>query len=86
MQWMQSAGLELHPLKTRVVAMTEPKSHFDFLGYRFWRGKKGNLRRFICPKSEKKFREGLKPDTRRTSGLCLDAIIAKINLDPAQTP
>lgn len=78
-QWMQSAGLELHPLKTRVVAMTEPKSHFDFLGYRFYCDKQRTLRRFIRPKSEKKLREGLKPGTRRTNGLCLDAIIAKIN-------
>jgi len=78
-QWMKQAGLELHPEKTRVVAMTEGGSHFDFLGYRFWRGKKGNLLRFIRPKSRKKLRERLKPHTRRTNGECLPAIIQKLN-------
>ena len=32
--------------------MIEAGSHFDFLGYRFWRGKKGKLRHFIRLKSE----------------------------------
>ena len=38
--WMERAGLVLHPQKTRIVAMTQAGGHFDFLGYRFWRGRK----------------------------------------------
>jgi RNA-directed DNA polymerase len=78
-QWMQEAGLELHPEKTRIVAMTEARGRFDFLGYRFWRGKKGNLLRFSRPKSVKKMHERLKPLTRRTNGRCLSAIIQTVN-------
>lgn len=78
-QWMEEAGLTLHPEKTRIVAMTGARSYFDFLGYRFWRGKRGNLLRLIRPKSEKKVRERLKPLTRRSSGRSLEASIQMIN-------
>jgi RNA-directed DNA polymerase len=79
-QWMESAGLELHPQKTKIVPMNEVGSHFDFLGYRFWRSKqRGRIRRFIRPKSQKKLKENLKPHTKRNHGECLSAIIAKIN-------
>lgn len=78
-QWMQEAGLELHPAKTRVVSMSGTRRYFDFLGYRFQRGKKGNLMRFIRPKSEKKLRERLKPLTSRSNGESLKAIVQKVN-------
>jgi RNA-directed DNA polymerase len=77
--WMEAAGLELHPQKTRIVSMDEVGSHFDFLGYRFWRSKLGGLRRFVRPKSKRKLKEKLKPRTKRCSGNGLPAIIAKIN-------
>jgi len=79
-EWMESAGLALHPEKTRVVSMDKAGNHFDFLGYRFWVGKKnGQIRRFVRPKSKRKLREHLKPHTRRSNGQSLPAIIAKIN-------
>src|ERR1700743_1073039 len=79
-QWMENAGLELHPQKTRIVSMNEVGSHFDFLGYRFWRSKKDHrIRYFIRPKSKQKLKGNLKPHTKRTQGECLTAIIAKIN-------
>lgn len=78
--WMESAGLALHPEKTRIVAMDKVGNHFDFLGYRFWRGKKhGKIRRFVRPKSKRKLKENVKPHTRRSNGESLPAIIAKIN-------
>ena len=78
-EWSAQAGLELHPEKTRVVDMGQPKAHFDFLGYRFWRGKaSGRIRRFIRPKSMKKMREAIKPLTRRTSGQSMSAIAQKL--------
>ena len=74
-EWSAHAGLELHPQKTKIVDMGQPKAHFDFLGYRFWHGKtSGRVRRFIRPKSEKKFRESIKPFTRRTSGQSMSVI------------
>jgi len=78
--WMEQAGLELHPQKTKVVDMGQPGAHFDFLGYRFWRGKtNGRIRRFIRPKSAKSIRGRLKPLTRRTNGQSLEMVIARIN-------
>ncbi len=78
-QWMEEAGLELHPEKTKIVAMTQAGAHFDFLGYRFWRGKNGRLRRFIRPKSRQKLRESIKPLTKRANGKSLAAIVAQLN-------
>gem|GEM_PF-57074 len=78
-KWTEQAGLELNAGKTRVVDMAQAGAHFDFLGYRFWRGKTGKLRRFIRPKSRQKLRERLKPLTKRNNGNSLEAIVAKIN-------
>ena len=78
-EWASQAGLRLHPEKTRIVDMGQPKAHFEFLGYRFWRGKKsGQIRRFIRPKSVKKMREAIKPLTRRTNGQSLRAIAERL--------
>jgi RNA-directed DNA polymerase len=78
-EWMGKAGLRLHPEKTRVVEMTEPGRHFDFLGYRFWRNRRGGIKRLVRPKSKKKLRENIKPQTRRTNGHSMEAIVAKLN-------
>jgi RNA-directed DNA polymerase len=94
-EWMAAAGLTLHPEKTKIVDMGEPKAHFDVaricldkkwravslrsaLGYRFWRGTKGRLQRFIRPKSVKKFRDGIKPLTKRCNGQSMAAISARL--------
>ena len=77
--WMSQAQLSLHPEKTRMVDMGVGGNHFDFLGYRFWRGRKGNLRRFIRPKSKSKLREEIWPLTRRHNGKSMDEIITKLN-------
>jgi RNA-directed DNA polymerase len=77
--WMAEAGLELHAGKTKIVEMAQAGAHFDFLGYRFWRGKAGKLRRFVRPKSRQKLRARIKPLTKRTNGESLEAIVAKLN-------
>ena len=38
-QWVEEAGLTLHPTKTRIIDATQPGG-FDFLGYHFERGMK----------------------------------------------
>jgi RNA-directed DNA polymerase len=78
-EWMAQAGLELHAEKTKIVDMARAGNHFDFLGYRFWRGKTGKLRRFVRPKSRQKLRAQIKPLTKRTNGQSLEAIVAKLN-------
>jgi len=71
-RWTASAGLTLHPTKTRVIdAKTES---FDFLGYRFEDGT-----RRPRPKSLEKFKETVRAKTKRTSGESLLKIIATLN-------
>jgi RNA-directed DNA polymerase len=78
-QWMAEAGLELNAEKTKVVDMAQAGAHFEFLGYRFWRGKAGKLRRFVRPKSRQKLHAKIKPLTKRNNGHSLEAIVAKLN-------
>jgi RNA-directed DNA polymerase len=78
-EWMEGAGLELHPEKTRVVDMREAKAHFDFLGYRFHRSQSGKVLKLVRPKSKQKLRAALKKPTKRCNGRSLEAIIAEVN-------
>jgi len=78
-EWMEEAGLELHPDKTRVADMTEAGSHFDFPGYRFQRSRKGGGLRLVRPESLHKLRDSIKPWTRRTNGKSMEVIAAYLN-------
>ena len=71
-EWTTAAGLTLHPTKTRIVNATAES--FEFLGYRFDRGK-----RYPRAKSLAKLKETVRAKTKRTSGQCLPAIIAALN-------
>jgi RNA-directed DNA polymerase len=70
--WTAQAGLCLHPQKTRQV--NADREDFEFLGYRFTRGRK-----YPRDKSEAKLKESVRSVTRRSNGQSLDAIIAKLN-------
>ena len=78
-EWMAGAGLTLHPDKTRTVDMNLADSHFDFLGYRFQRSRRGRVMRLIRPKSLRKLRESIKSRTRRANGRSMKAIVADLN-------
>lgn len=78
-KWTVANGLELHPEKTDTVDMAELGSHFDFLGYRFKRTRKGKLDRFPSPKSEKRFRQKLQRETKRNNGRSLEEIVRRCN-------
>jgi len=78
-EWVEANGLELHPEKTRIAEMTEAGGHFDFLGYRFYRSRKGKLTRYPSPKSEKRLREKLRIPTRRTNAHSMEEIIRRCN-------
>lgn len=77
--WMTEMGLTLHPEKTRTVDMNTPGSHFDFLGYRFWKCRSGTLKRFVRPKSERNLKQKIKPLTKRANGQSMEALIRKLN-------
>jgi len=71
--WTTTAGLQLHPEKTRLVDATQSQG-FDFLGYHFAQGK-----RWPRKKSLQKLKGTLRAKTRRTQGHSLTAIIADVN-------
>lgn len=71
-QWVESAGLTLHPEKTHIVDMREES--FSFLGYSF----RGKLR-FPRAKSHRKFADRIRDLTPRKSGDSLTVIIQRLN-------
>jgi RNA-directed DNA polymerase len=71
--WTANAGLTLHPTKTRIVNALE--GPFEFLGYRFERGKYLNVR----SKSLTKLKDTIRRKTKRTNGKSLKATIQDVN-------
>jgi len=71
--WVAAAGLTLHPVKTRIIH--EAEEGFDFLGYRFVRGK-----HWPRQKSEDKFKDSIRETTKRNNGRSLEEIISRLNL------
>jgi RNA-directed DNA polymerase len=72
-QWTASAGLQLHPEKTRIVDATQ-RGGFDFLGYHFERGM-----RWPRAKSIQKLKDTVRGHTRRQNGNSLQIIISTLN-------
>ncbi len=70
--WTASAGLTLHPIKTRIADASQ--KGFDFLGYHFERGK-----RWPRDKSIKKFKDAIRTKTPRLHGQSLRVVIANVN-------
>jgi len=75
--WTASAGLSLHPTKTRLVDVREEE--FTFLGYSFSTSKDGQIRRWPGKKSLTKFKETIRTKTRRNRGESLKRIIIDVN-------
>ena len=71
--WTASAGLTLHPTKTRIVDARQAGG-FDFLGYHFAAGE-----RWPRAKSLGKFKDTIRGKTRRTYGQSLAVIITDVN-------
>jgi RNA-directed DNA polymerase len=72
-QWVEAAGLVLHPTKTRLVDASQPGG-FDFLGYHFERGY-----RWPRQKSQDKFKEAIRDKTRRTRSGSMSEIVQDTN-------
>lgn len=73
-EWMAENGLTLHPDKTHVGNCMNRGEGFEFLGYRFERG-----RRWVRKKSLTKIKESIRAKTRRTRGESLERIIQDLN-------
>lgn len=72
-QWMEKAGLTLHPTKTRIVDVTQ-RGGFDFLGYHFERGY-----RWPRQKSLNKFKDAIRQKTRKLRSGSMRDIAEDIN-------
>ena len=72
-QWVEAAGLTLHPVKTRIVDANQ-KGGFDFLGYHFERGY-----RWPRKKSIDKFRETIRAKTRRLDPRPMREMVMDVN-------
>ncbi len=70
--WTAAAGLTLHPTKTRIVDATT--EGFEFLGYRFEKGKRSPR-----AKSIQKLKDTMRATTKRTNGESLRTIIGRLN-------
>lgn len=75
--WTASAGLTLHPTKTRVVDIRQ--EGFDFLGYHFKTIEDGRLFREPRQKSLAKLKDALREKTHRANGHSLAVIIKAVN-------
>jgi RNA-directed DNA polymerase len=72
-QVVSELGLSLHPQKTRIVEASQPGG-FEFLGWHFERGYK-----WPREKSEQRFKETIRQQTRRTDGKSMREIIGALN-------
>jgi len=72
-QWVEKAGLTLHPEKTRIVDARQ-RGGFEFLGWHFERGYK-----WPREKSVKRFKQSLRDKTPRNLGKGLQVTIAGLN-------
>ena len=72
-EWITSAGLRLHPEKTRIVDANQGGG-FDFLGYRFASGARWPRR-----KSMAKLKDTIRRKTRRSHGTSLETTIKSVN-------
>jgi RNA-directed DNA polymerase len=72
--WVTANGLRLHPDKTRIANCRKKGNGFEFLGYRFERG-----RRHVRKKSLDKLKQTIREKTRRTRGQSLNVVVADLN-------
>jgi len=78
-RYCQKMKLTLNEEKTSRVSLKDKGTYFEFLGYKFGRSRKGRLYHLFSRKSEKRFREKLRPLTKRTSGKSMEETISKLN-------
>jgi RNA-directed DNA polymerase len=81
--WTGTAGLVLHPTKTRIVDLGQPGNFIDFLGFRLQRHRnkdgRDRILRLVRPKSLATVTDAIRQRTRRTHGESLEEIIRQLN-------
>jgi len=77
-QWVKTAGLTLHPAKTRIVNAAD-KGGFDFLGYHFEQYRQGGGKKWPRQKSRQKLRENLRAKLSRGRSGSIPQIVAELN-------
>jgi RNA-directed DNA polymerase len=77
-EWVQKAGLKLHPTKTRIVNAAA-KGGFDFLGYHFEQYHEGGGKKWPRQKSQFKLRERLREKLPRKRGGSVMELVADVN-------
>jgi len=76
-QWVASAGLQLHPTKTRIASLEEG---FEFLGFRYCRSKQTGKRiKIPRKKSLMKLRQTIREKTSRMRSGPMEFIIQELN-------
>lgn len=73
-EWVATNGLRLHPEKTQIANCRKKGNGFEFLGYRFERG-----RRDVRKKSLDQLKQTIRVKTMRTRGQSLAFVIADLN-------
>ncbi len=76
--WVQTAGLTLHPTKTRIVNAAE-RGGFDFLGYHFEQYHAGGGKKWPRQKSQYKLRETLRAKLPRNRSGSIGQIVVELN-------
>lgn len=71
--WMEKAGLNLNPDKTKIVDVRE-RGGFDFLGYHFERGYRWPRKRSL-----RRLKNTIRDQTKRTNGKSLGSTISKVS-------
>lgn len=77
--WVATAGLTLHPEKTRLADLGQAGGYFDFLGYRFYGKEDGGTGRTIKPKKRKALYARLAELTPRRNGKSTEEILRHLN-------
>jgi RNA-directed DNA polymerase len=77
-QWVQAAGLTLHPAKTRIVHAAT-RGGFDFLGYHFEQYHAGGGKKWPRQKSQYKLRDSLREKLPRNRSGSIGQIVDELN-------
>lgn len=82
---LESEGLKLNEVKTRLVNMSKQRSEFDFLGYNFkkvpcfWRNGHWYLKVQPSKKSQMKFKETIRKVVKHRTSKTLEQLIDEVN-------
>ena len=79
-RWCSERGLTVHPIKTRIVEVTEVEG-FDFLGFHFQmrRGQPNRTMKWPRDKAMKKLKGSIRLHTPRLAGHAIEVVIKRVS-------